>query len=92
MDNKIINNNLVQNILHEIQEGIHIVDKNGVTILYNSSMEQIEGLIKDEVIGKHILEVFPSWTSENSTLLTAIKEKKIVTREMQSYFNFSGKV
>ena len=91
MDSKIINSNLVQNILHEIQEGIHIVDKNGVTILYNASMEKIEGLKKEDVIGKHILDVFPNWTTENSTLLTAIKEKKIIKKDIQSYFNFSGK-
>ncbi|BEP29109.1 sigma-54 interaction domain-containing protein [Helicovermis profundi] len=91
MDTKIISSNLVQNILHEIQEGIHIVDKDGVTILYNSSMEKIEGLTKEDVIGKHILDVFPNWSYENSTLLTAIMEKRVVKKDIQSYFNFSGK-
>lgn len=86
----ILVNNLVQNILREIDEGIHIVDKDGNTVLYNSAMESIEGLNKEDVIGKHILEVFADWTPENSTLLIAIKEKRIVKRKMQSYFNFSG--
>ncbi len=86
----ILVNNLVQNILREIDEGIHIVDKEGNTVLYNKAMANIEGLEKEDVIGKHILEVFTDWTPDNSTLLMAIKEKRIVKKKMQSYFNFSG--
>ncbi|MGB3367287.1 MAG: sigma 54-interacting transcriptional regulator [Acidaminobacteraceae bacterium] len=86
----ILVNNLVQNILREIDEGIHIVDKDGNTVLYNTAMENIEGLNKRDVVGKHILEVFRDWNPENSTLLMAIKEKRVVKRKMQSYFNFSG--
>ena len=40
----------IEAILHEIEEGVHIVDKEGVTLVYNSSMENIEGLEEAQVV------------------------------------------
>jgi len=82
----------MQKILHEVEEGIHIIDDKGITLLYNSAMEKIEGLDADMVIGRHLLDVFPNWTNENSTLLTALKTGKPVSRQNQSYLNFKGKM
>lgn len=82
----------MQNILHEIEEGIHIIDQNGITMVYNEAMEKIEGLEADQVIGKHLLEVFPDWTKENSTLLMVLTYKKPIQRQTQSYFNLKGKL
>jgi arginine utilization regulatory protein len=81
----------MQNILQEVEEGIHIVDRNGVTIAYNEAMEKIEGLEADNVIGRHLLEVFPNWSQENSTLLMAMTHQKSVRQKMQSYLNLKGK-
>jgi len=81
----------MQNILHEVEEGIHIVDKNGTTLVYNKAMERIEGLAAEQVIGKYLLDVFPTWQIENSTLLSAINKQQSVHKEMQSYLNLKGK-
>ncbi|MBN2897248.1 MAG: sigma 54-interacting transcriptional regulator [Clostridia bacterium] len=81
----------MQNILQEVEEGIHIVDKNGTTLVYNKAMERIEGLESEQVIGKYLLDVFPTWQIENSTLLSAINQQKSVHKEMQSYLNLKGK-
>lgn len=81
----------MQNILHEIEEGIHIVDCNGITIVYNQAMEKIEGLEAESVIGKHLLEVFPDWTKENSTLLMAMTYQRPIQKQMQTYLNLKGK-
>ncbi len=81
----------IEAILHEIEEGVHIVDKDGVTLVYNNSMEKIEGLEKDQVVGKHLLNVFPNWTKENSTLLTALENEKSIVNEHQTYLNLKGK-
>lgn len=90
MDQKLIFDSM-QNILHEVEEGIHIVDKNGVTVVYNQAMEKIEGLEAGSVIGKHLLEVFPDWTKENSTLLMAMSYERPIQKQMQNYLNLKGK-
>lgn len=80
----------MQKILHDIEEGIHIVDAEGVTCVYNKAMEKIEGLGRAQTIGKHLLDVFPSWTIENSTLLTVLKTGKPLQMQKQSYMNLKG--
>jgi len=81
----------MQNILHTIEEGIHIVDADGRSILYNKAMEHIEGLSADEVLDKHLLEVFPSWTPADSTLLTALETGRTIDQRKQSYLNLKKK-
>ncbi len=90
MDHKLIFDSM-QNILHEIEEGIHIVDREGITVIYNQAMEKIEGLEAESVIGKHLLEVFPDWTKENSTLLMAMTYERPIQKQMQNYLNLKGK-
>ncbi len=90
MDKKLILD-AMQNILHEIEEGIHIVDRDGHTVVYNTSMEKIEGLDAELVLGKHLLEVFPDWTKENSTLLMAMTHGRPIQKQLQNYINLKGK-
>lgn len=80
----------MQKILHDIDEGIHIVDENGITRVYNKSMEKIEGIGRAQTIGRHLLDVFPNWTIENSTLLTVLKTGKPLKQQKQSYLNLAG--
>lgn len=89
MKNKLLLESM-QNILHTIDEGIHIVDQDGKTIFYNSAMEKIEGLSKEEVIGKYLLDVFPNWVVENSTLLSALESGEKIDQQRQSYLNLKG--
>lgn len=78
-------------IFDAIEEGIHIVDHTGKTILYNKAIEEIEGLSQKQVVGKHLLDIFPDWTKENSTLLTVLSSGKPIFNREQSYLNFKGK-
>lgn len=78
-------------ILNHIEEGVHIVDRYGVSILYNKAIESIEGLEEKQVIGRHLLDLFPDWTKENSTLLTVLDAGKPIINKSQSYVNFKGK-
>lgn len=78
-------------ILDSIEEGVHIVDKKGRTILYNKAIEEIEGLSHQQVVGKHLLDIFPDWTKENSTLLTVLSSGVPIIDREQSYLNFRGK-
>ena len=80
----------MQKILHDIDEGVHIVDVDGVTRVYNKAMEKIEGIGRAQTIGRHLLDVFPNWTIENSTLLTVLKTGKPLKLQKQSYMNLLG--
>ncbi|WP_334292986.1 sigma-54 interaction domain-containing protein [Paramaledivibacter caminithermalis] len=82
---------IVQNILPHIEEGIHVIDENGKTIIYNSPMADIEGLEADQVLGRHLLEVFPSLNQETSTLLKVLNSGKTLEQCKQSYLNLKGK-
>jgi len=82
---------LVQNILQYMEEGIHSIDKNGKTILYNEVMAELEGLEKDLVLDKHILDIFPSLNEETSTLLTVMKTGRPIIDRPQTYVNYKGK-
>ncbi len=81
----------MQNILHSIEEGVHIVDAHGRSLFYNEAMADIEGLVSDEVLGKHLLEIFPNWEPSNSTLLTALSTGRTIDQQKQSYLNLKGK-
>jgi len=77
-------------LLCAIDEGIHVVDDTGVTVYYNAQAAELEGLEPESVIGKHILDVYPSLNAENSTLLQVCRTKRPVLTQQQSFTNFKG--
>lgn len=81
---------MLEAILSTIDEGIHVVNKEGITIFYNQVAAKHDGLKVDEVIDKHLLEVFPSLNSDTSTLLKAIETGKPIFNQHQKYTNKNG--
>lgn len=79
-------------ILEGIDEAIHAVDKDGITIYYNKVAAGYDGMKVKEVLGKHLLHVFPSLTEETSTLLKVLKTKKPIYHENQRYENKKGQL
>jgi arginine utilization regulatory protein len=77
-------------ILKTIDEGIHVVDANGITIFYNTVAASLDGLSAEEVQDSHVLESFPSLTKETSTLLKVIQTGKPIFNQHQSYTNRKG--
>ncbi|MCM3719612.1 sigma-54 interaction domain-containing protein [Fictibacillus phosphorivorans] len=78
-------------ILKTIDEGIHVVNANGITIFYNSVAASLDGLTMEEVHNQHVLEAFPSLTKETSTLLKVIQTGTPIYNKHQSYMNRKGK-
>lgn len=91
MTMNLIYKSIIDTILKNIDIGIHIVDSTGKTIIYNQAMADLEGLDVKEVMGKSILDIFPSLTHETSTLLTVIKTGKPIYYRYQTYLNNKGK-
>ena len=66
---------VIEAILGSIDEAIHAVDENGITIFYNSVAAKHDGSKIEKVLGKHLLEVFPSLSRETSTLMKVLDTK-----------------
>lgn len=77
-------------ILDHIEEGIHIIDKNGKIVYYNLFAQKIDGIDRDKAVGRHLLEVYPSLSYETSTLLTVIKTGKPILKKEQTFINYKG--
>lgn len=80
----------LKNILNTIDEGIHVINKDGVTIFYNEVAARLDNLYPEEVLGKHFLEVFPSLTEKTSTLLKVLKTNKPIINKEQTFTNYKG--
>ena len=87
---KKINIPILKEILENIDEGIHYVDKECITQIYNQSMEKIEGMNSKIVLGKNFRAIFKNIPEEDSTLLKALKGITIKDN-VQRYLNKNGK-
>ncbi|MEI4788789.1 sigma 54-interacting transcriptional regulator [Bacillus sp. FJAT-53060] len=77
-------------ILEAIDEAIHVVDNRGVTIFYNHNAAKFDCIQKEEVIGKYILDVYPSLTEKTSTLMHVLRTGKPIYHSLQTYLNKNG--
>lgn len=89
MDNNICKA-VLRVLLKYMDEGIHVIDKDGKTMIYNEPMEKLEGLKAQNVLGKNVLDVFPSLNENTSTLCRALNEKKPIIDRYQTYTNKEG--
>jgi PAS domain S-box-containing protein len=80
-----------ESLIEQVEEGVHIVDDQGVTVVYNRAMSEIEGYTASQTIGRHLLEIFPNWQKENSTLLTVLANGEPILGRQQQYVNVKGK-
>lgn len=78
-------------VLESISQGVHVVDKDGVTVIYNKAASQIDGLSEREVIGKDVLSVFPSLDRHTSTLLRVLRTGIPELDRQQTFTNYKGK-
>lgn len=82
---------ILQKILQHIDEGVHVLDKSGSTIIYNEAMSKLEKMATKEVMRKPFGEVFKNLNSESSTLLKALTSRVTTSDLKQTYLNKDGK-
>lgn len=82
---------LIRQIGMGIDEGIHVVDADGKTIIYTQNMATLEKTQCEDVIGKPFREVFSDIPEEESTLLRALKKGEPTLNKQQTYQNQYGK-
>ncbi|MGL5314077.1 MAG: sigma-54 interaction domain-containing protein [Peptostreptococcaceae bacterium] len=88
---KYIYSEVIENIIESIDEGIHFIDKDSKTIIYNNSMAKLEQMDKNEVLDKSFIDVARTMDIKNSTLLQVIRNKKPIKDNVQKYLNKDGK-
>jgi arginine utilization regulatory protein len=81
---------ILQNILHHTDIGVHVIDINEETVVYNEVMAKLEGLDREYVINKELLDVFPSLDKETSTLLKVMSSGCPILNRAQTYLNYKG--
>lgn len=77
-------------ILDYLEEGIHIIDKDGKIVYYNIFAEGIDGVESERAVGRHLIEIYPSLTEQTSTLLTVIRTGKPIFKREQTFINYKG--
>ncbi len=91
MEQTRVTEEMLQEVLRSIDEGIHVVDAEGITIFYNHVAASLDGMSVEEVLGTHVLEAFPSLTSKTSTLMQVIQTGQPIYNQRQTYTNRYGK-
>lgn len=82
---------VMQNILSHMDEGIHVIDKNGKTIIYNGAMEKLEKMKAEDVMKKPFRQAFKNLNTKESTLLKALEKGQSTLNFRQVYLNIQGK-
>ncbi|HYK72515.1 MAG TPA: PAS domain-containing protein, partial [Pseudoneobacillus sp.] len=88
---EVLKNKIYQKVLDEIDIGIHVVNAEGKTIIYNKKMMEIESMEKEDVLNKDLLDVFSFEQNSYSTLIEALHNGKIIQNIKQRYYNNKGK-
>lgn len=84
-------NALLKTVLNHTDEAVHIVDRHGITWFYNKTAAEMEGMDPEEVLGRHILEVYPSLTLESSSLLKVMESGEPVLSQQQMLISRKGR-
>jgi len=87
---KLLIKRATEQLVNEVDVGIHVVDSGGRTIIYNQKMAQIEGMNQNDVLNKKLEDVFSFHNNEDSTLLQVLKTGEPLKNEKQTYYNNRG--
>lgn len=74
--------------VEHISVGIHAIDTEGKTLLYNAKMKEIEGYAFDEMTNQSLVELFAF--RKDSTLLRVLQTGRKEVNVKQTYWNKNG--
>jgi PAS domain S-box-containing protein len=73
-------NDRIKDIFDSLGVGVHIVDANGITVLYNKTCEEIEGISSSWIVGKEMKVLVNEGIYSESVALKAIEKGKVVAK------------
>lgn len=80
-----------EQMLNIIDVGVHLIDREGITIFYNDKMAETDGLKREQVVGKNFFELFPSLTNDTSTFMKVLQTGIEIREKIQTYVSVTGK-
>lgn len=84
-------NTIYKAIVDKIDVGVHAIDRTGKTVIYNKKMMELEAMDEEDVMHKHLQDVFMFKEGQDSTLVKALKEGKETRNVKQTYYNNRGR-
>lgn len=82
---------IIDELIELIDEGIYIVDRDGIGTHYNKAMANMEKVNVSDVLGKKFHEAFPDFSMGESTMFNALKKNVPTIKKQQTYRNLYGK-
>lgn len=81
----------IKDIFNSLDVGVHIVDANGITVLYNKTCEEIEGISEGWIVGKDMKKLVYEGVYSESVALEVIEKGKTVgkTQRVNGRYIFS---
>jgi transcriptional regulator with PAS, ATPase and Fis domain len=82
---------LIKNLFDSLDIGVHIVDANGITVLYNKTCEEIEGIESNWIVGKDMNILVSDGVYSESIALEVIESGRKVakTQRVNNKYIFS---
>ena len=81
---------LLSNIINSIDDAILFFDHNVLIIEYNDSIQRMDDLLRAQVLGKHVTNVY-LLTDAQSLLIQTLKQQKPIINQHQNYTTFTNR-
>lgn len=75
---KNLSTDFFEKVMDDVEVGIHIVDKKGMTLFYNKAAEKIDGIEKQDIVGKNMRDLVEKGIFSESVALDVIEQGKPV--------------
>lgn len=82
---------IYQDIWDLVPIGIHAIDEQGKTQVYNRTMGEIDGYEPGQAVSRNLFELFPQLTEDTSTLWQTLTTGQPMQIPKQVYFSRSGR-
>ncbi len=76
--------------IYNFIDGLMIVNAEGYVEYFGTFRPDVNNLKEQDVLGKHILEVYPNLTEETSSLLQVLRQGKPISNQYQTLSTFKG--
>ncbi|WP_066016661.1 sigma-54 interaction domain-containing protein [Endozoicomonas atrinae] len=80
----------MKSVFDTLDQPVTIIDPDGCFVYYNRASARMDGTNPDHILGRHVLDVCPWLTTEESSLLRCISENTTFTDQYQAYIGSAG--
>lgn len=84
-------NAILKEVLDHVDTAVQIIDRRGINRYYNNAAAEMDNIRPEEVLGRHILEVYPSLNPSTSSLLKVMETREPIINKQQTLINQSGR-